>query len=367
MLRLTIALVAHVGTLLMTASLAVSVNGQSHPVIQDAVAQDAVAQDNWAYDSWQTDGAQELGTPPLAACDGCSACSTECDAMYEDGCGCGCGDCNQHGGHSLLGVILQNLSLFGGLEGSKQPQDFGVNAHFGGRFHANMGLPLIADCGLGLQIGTATNYTDNAVQVIERIEGTSERFQSFTTVGLFQRTDCGLSWAVGYDYLYQDYYDNFNLGQWRGDVGYRWNRCNEIGTWFAISSQDDHGSFGAIPMVLDPITQGNVYWRRNWENDAQTTFWLGIAEGHGEANVALGDLPPVDERLVFGSDVFVPLSPKLALYGQANFITPADTGTVDAFLGIAFFPGGSHGARERQFAPRLSVANNTTFANDFAR
>ena len=70
---------------------------------------------------------------------------------------------------------------------------------------------------------------------------------------------------------------------------------------------------------------------------------------------------------MFGADVFVPLNPWLALFGQANFITPADTGTVDAFLGIAFFPGGSHGARNRRFAPRLPVANNTTFATDLSR
>jgi hypothetical protein len=263
--------------------------------------------------------------------------------------------------------LLENLSLFVGLEGSKQPQDFGVNAHFGGRLHANLGLPLLPDRGLGIQIGTALNYTDNAVQVIERIEGTSERFQNFTTVGLFQRAECGASWAVGYDFLYQDYFDDFSLGQVRGDFGYQINACNEFGAWFALSLEKDRGSFGTIPLVLDPITQGSFYWRRNWENDAQTTFWLGVAEGHGEANVALGDLPPVGERLVFGSDVFVPLSPTLALYGQANFLTPADTGTVDAFLGIAFFPGGSHRARSRKYAPRLSVANNTTFANDLSR
>ncbi len=351
--RLTYLVVANLGALLMTALLAVVVEGAS-PDAMDGVG---------VYDSWQSYGPYDSGQPSFADCDQCSSCSTECDAMY----GHGCAGCESGYGDSFCGKLLENLSLFGGLEGSKQPQDFGVNAHFGGRFHANLGLPLIADCGLGFQVGTATNYTDNAVQVVERIEGTSERFQSFTTVGLFQRTDCGLSWAVGYDYLYQDYYDNFNLGQWRGDIGYRCDPCNEIGTWFAISSQDDQGSFLTIPMSLDPITQGNVYWRRNWENDAQTTFWLGIAEGHAEANVALGDLPPVGERLVFGSDIFVPLSPKLAIFGQANFITPADTGTVDAFLGIAYFPGGSHGARERQFAPRLSVANNTTFANDFSR
>jgi hypothetical protein len=94
---------------------------------------------------------------------------------------------------------------------------------------------------------------------------------------------------------------------------------------------------------------------------------MGVADGHGEANVALGDLEPVGECFVFGADIFVPLSPNCALFGQANFLTPADTGTVDSFLGIAFFPCGSHGARERKYAPRLSVANNTTFANNLVR
>jgi hypothetical protein len=225
----------------------------------------------------------------------------------------------------------------------------------------------VRDCGLGLQLGTALNYTDNAVQVFERVQGNRDRFQNYTTLGVFQRLDCGLSWAVGYDFLYQEYFDDFSLGQWRGDFGYRFSRCNEIGTWIALSDRKDDGAFATIPVVLDPITQGSIYYRRTWENDAQTTFWLGIAEGHGEVNVALGDLDPVGERLVFGSDIFVPLSPMLAIFGQANFLTPADSGTVDAFLGIAFFPGGSHRARERQFAPRLPVANNTTFATDLSR
>lgn len=263
--------------------------------------------------------------------------------------------------------VLEDLSLFAGLEGSKQPQDFGVNANFGGRVHANLGLPLMAAQGVGIQLGTAINATDNAVQVFERVEGTQNRFQSFTTIGIFQRTAAGLSWAGGYDFLYQDSYDEFNLGQWRGEVACRLSVKCELGTWFAISACSDEGRFGATPVVLDPITQGSLFLRRDWENDAQTTVWLGVAQGHGEANTALGDLPPVAERVVFGADVFVPLSPLLALFGQANFITPADTGTVDAFLGVAFFPGGSHGARDRRFAPRLEVANNTTFATDLTR
>ena len=91
-----------------------------------------------------------------------------------DGCGNGYCDAGPQCGGSCCGSLFKNLSLFAGLEGSKQPQDFGVNANFGGRFQANLGLPLVEACGLGMQIGTSINYTDNAVQVFERVEGTSE-------------------------------------------------------------------------------------------------------------------------------------------------------------------------------------------------
>ena len=237
-----------------------------------------------------------------------------------DGCGVGCCDAGPDCSGGGCGSWLENLSLFAGLEGSKQPQDFGVNANFGGRFHANLGLPLVETCGLGLQLGSSINYTDNAVQVFERIEGTKDRFQNFTTFGLFQRLDNGWSWALGYDYLFQDFYDDFDLGQWRGDVGYQLNACNEIGGWFAISDRRNGGLFGTTPVVLDPISQGSIYWRRTWENDAQTSFWIGIAEGHGEVNVALGDLEPVGERVVFGSELFVPLRPQDGVVGAGELL-----------------------------------------------
>jgi hypothetical protein len=266
------------------------------------------------------------------------------------------------------GGLLDNLSLFLGLEGSKQPQDFGVNAHFGGRFAANWGMPLVRDHGVGVQIGTSINYTDNAVQVFERIEGTTGRFQSLTTVGVFQRTAGGLVWGAGYDFLFADYFDEFYLGQWRGTAGYALNCCDEFGVRVAISDKRESGSFGAIPVTLDPITQGSLYWRHTWESLTETSFWVGIAEGHGEANVALGDRPPVDERLVFGADIHVPLTDRLALFGEANFITPADTGTVDAYLGVVYYPaGGAHYARKRPFAPVLPVASNPSFSVDLAR
>src|SRR5262245_55025096 len=41
-----------------------------------------------------------------------------------------------------LARLLENLSLFGGLEGAKGPDDLGINANFGLRGHLNWGYPI---------------------------------------------------------------------------------------------------------------------------------------------------------------------------------------------------------------------------------
>ena len=96
--------------------------------------------------------------------------------------------------------------------------------------------------------------------------------------------------------------------------------------------------------------------------------WIGVCEGHAQANLALGDLKKTGDQFLFGAEVDVPLNRYLALYGQANFISPADSGTVDAFLGVAIYPGGRAFPSIRSpFAPFLSLANNTTFATNLSR
>jgi hypothetical protein len=263
------------------------------------------------------------------------------------------------------------LTVFGGYEGSKQPQDFGVNANFGGRASMNFGAPLWDEYGLGVQMGTSINATANAVQVVERVGEDSSRTQNFTTVGLFQRTPGGLIWGLGYDFLYQDSYDTFFLGQWRGRAGYYVNWANEIGVRGAFREKGDTGVFnGPAPaeVLLRPITQGSVYWRHTFGNQTQAGCFVGMAEGHSEANYALGDLPRQDNPLVFGSDVFVPVSDRLAIFGEANFMTPMDTGAVDAYFGVEIFPwGGAKLARKNAYRPVMPVANNTSMTIDLLR
>ncbi|MEQ8837606.1 MAG: hypothetical protein RID07_12440 [Lacipirellulaceae bacterium] len=290
---------------------------------------------------------------PIAYCD--SACNDSSGGVA----GCWAGD-----GYNWR----DTLSLFLGYEGSKQPQDFGVNAHFGGRTAINWGVPLVEDWGLGFQIGSAINASSNAVQVNERVEGNSSRTQSFTTVGLFQRLDNGLKWGVAHDFLYQRYYDDFTLSQWRGYFGYQLSQRNEVGVRMAFHEKEDEGFFGTSGVQLRAIDQGSVYWRHTFQQGAQLGCWFGVAEGHNEPNIALGDLPRQNGVFAYGSDVFCPITDRMALFGEANFLTPADTGTVDAFLGVEIFPwGGARRGRSRRFSPVQSVGGNTSMSVDLRR
>ncbi len=288
------------------------------------------------------------------------------DPQASGGCGCrpSCSSGDRVG-------LFDNSSLFLGLEGSKQPQDYGINAHFGGRFAADMGVPLIEEFGLGLQVGTSMNYTDNAVQVFERFGEAQGRFQSFTTVGLFQRQDSGLVWGAAVDYLHQTYYDSADLFQFRGRLGWRLSEENEVGFLAAVSDDGDRQRVAGVPITLRPLNQGSVYYNRRWENQAETMIWLGIAESHGERNLAfealLGDPPQrsAGKRLVFGAQIHVPLNDYVALFGQGNFILPADTGTVDSYLGLVIYPsGGAKRSLRSRYSPLLPVANSTTFSVD---
>lgn len=262
---------------------------------------------------------------------------------------------------------LETLQLFGGLEGSKQPQDFGVNANFGTRWAANWGIPLLANYGIGAQIGTSLNETDNAVQVFERVGASANRTQSFSTVGIFQRTETW-RWGIAYDLLYESYYDRFTLGQWRGRVGYATSERDEFGVWGAVAQQRSRGNFLTIPVELCPLTQGSCYWQHQFSAGTRAMCWAGASEGHAQANLALGDLPRTGPQFVFGAELDVPLNAYFAIYGQANFVGPADSGTVDSFLGLSFYPGGrAMPAARSTFAPFQALANSTMFAVDLRR
>jgi hypothetical protein len=264
-------------------------------------------------------------------------------------------------------AFTRNFSLFAGLDGSKQPQDLGINANMGARFAVDSGLPLWRSMGLGLHVGAGANFSDAAVHVLDQIEGTSRRSQYYGAAGLFQRTQRA-SWALGYDYQFNSYYDDFSLGQLRGQVGYAVTPNNELGFWGTSGVQSDSGLMSDTAVNLEPITQVNAFLRHTWPSHAWTSVWFGFADGHDNV---VWVLPP-DTRnsnvFVYGADLRVPLSDRFAMTGAANFLTPTSTGTVDAHLGLTFYPGGGVMSRKMDaFAPVQTAANNSTFSVDLTR
>jgi hypothetical protein len=261
--------------------------------------------------------------------------------------------------------LFDTLSVFAGIDGSKTPQDLGINANFGGRVAVNWGLPLWRELGLGAQIGTAVNYARTAVSVLEEVGGPGDRTSVFTTVALFERLACGLKGGIGYDFLDEDYYNHIDVGQWRCVLGYDLGPRDELGVWATKGDRGHEAFFDHLDLHLRPVTEGNLYYRHTWPGGVRTGFWLGVAEEHGRFVLVFPGRPNIHHPVVFGADLHVPLSERLALFGEANFITPNDTGTVDATLGVAYFFGPHGGTASRPcFAPLLPVANNATFTLD---
>ncbi len=260
---------------------------------------------------------------------------------------------------------FENLSIFIGVDGAKEPIDLGINANFGYRVGVNWGIPVFENVGLGIQIGSAFNYGQDALRLLPYVDGTVDRWQNFTTVGVFQRTKGGnASWGLVYDWRFDNYYDRISTGQWRAQLGYELNRDNEIGFWATVRDHGDSAAIGPFAFNVQPISQWNVYWRHVWPGEIATRLWVGLASSHSRFNLAVPGVSQINHPFTFGGDFLVPLSDYVALFGEAHVITPNDTGVISATVGIAIYPGSARGTARNRFAPLLPVANNATFALD---
>lgn len=245
------------------------------------------------------------------------------------------------------------------MEGFKGPLDLNsANGNFGTRTTINSATSLLPKLGLSGQLGTALGWYDLKGTPFT---GPQSRFQSFTTVGIFQSLMEGnVRWGVAYDFLYDAYFKNFNFGQWRAKAGWWVNQRNEVGVWGTLAGYGDAAVMDGAGTVnrFRPITQANLYWQHLWQGGISTQSWFGAAEKPGE--------------LVFGADMFAPLNGSLAMVGNFNYITAANgprnnTSRGEEFwnvsFGIAWYPGANatRAARSRQ-RPFMPVADNGSFA-----
>ena len=274
-----------------------------------------------------------------ACCQGCSSCTSCCPPEDER--------------------WIDNFSVAQSMDGFKGPLDLNAaNGNFGTRTTLNSSFAILPDYGFGAQIGSAVGVYDFKGTPFT---GASARFQSFTTVGLFQRVlDGRVQWGVAYDFLYDAYYTRFDFGQWRAKAGWWINPVNEIGLWGTVHGYGDQAVVapGGLTNHFRPITQGNAYWQHLWRGGTSTQGWFGVSERPGE--------------FVFGADAFAPLNRSLALVGNFNYITSRNgpnngNSRAEEFwnvsFGVAWYPGASTlRAARNAFRPFLPVADNGSFA-----
>jgi hypothetical protein len=262
--------------------------------------------------------------------------------------------------------LFDFLSIGAGFNGSKDPQTLGIDAHNGFRTEINWGIPLWRDWGVGVQVGTAFNYEKSAVRVLQSLDGTDDRAQIFSTIGLYQRAANGWHWGIAYDWLHETYFDNFDVTQWRAQVGYQFTDSDEVGVWATTRDQRADVRLVTTPFAFSPTSQVNAFWRHVWWHNIETRFWVGYVPQHSEFLFVEGGNPVARGQLSYGSQIFVPLSDSVAIWGEANFILPTNSGTVNAALGLAFYPGGRtlQQTVRNTFAPLFRVANNATMSID---
>jgi hypothetical protein len=257
-----------------------------------------------------------------------------------------------------------DIDLLSSVDAFKGPMDLGnANGNFGLGFGVNAAVPILPRLGIGLQAGTST--------VLSNLKGSpypepnaTIRYQTFATVGMFQRLNRengAFTWGFVYDWLFDDYYSDFQFGQWRVKGAWEINPCNEIGISAAVP---DRGSSGMIPNFLGgfdvvsfrPITQGYLYWRHTWENNASLTGRLGVAERPGE--------------FLFGAESRVPLTRHLALTGDFSYIMPNAAGGAigqtqeiwNVSVGMELVLGGFGRCGATRFQPFMPVADNGSLA-----
>jgi hypothetical protein len=142
--------------------------------------------------------------------------------------------------------LCDNLSLSTTFEAFKGPMALGDrNDNSGVRLGVNWGYPVWDECGLGVQLGTAATFANFSGR---EFTGDDDRFQSFTTAGLFQRHN-GFHWALAHDFLLDDYDLRYNLHQWRGQIGCEVTPSDEIGIWAATADNGDRDDLPEIVVV----------------------------------------------------------------------------------------------------------------------
>lgn len=203
---------------------------------------------------------------------------------------------------------------------------------------------------------------------------TDSRFQYFWTGGFFHRATCGLQFATLFDYQHQDWYFRGDLWQFRSEFSWMNMSGNDWGIQWMVpmgtaatgaTILDAGGSPIRETIRYDATSQVRFFYRINFADPQCPTpstlhLFLGGADGD----------------FVFGGDFNQSISPTLAWYTGATYLSPdridsAASGFRELWnisFGLQWRPGIFMNLERGPMArPMLDIADNGTMMVDWKR
>jgi hypothetical protein len=249
----------------------------------------------------------------------------------------------------------QDFTVFGGVHDFRSPVNITGNSNFGFQEGVNWAMPLWHDYGIGAQVGfqaTQSNLQNNSIDVYDIY-----RNQTFITAGLFHRPCDGQGWQYGavFDYLRDEFYQTFSVGQLRGELSWLWDCQNELGFWFATGVMDSDNANDNVFLGADEYSAINQYaffYRRRFCRGGEGRLWGGFTGNSGG---------------LVGADFRLPISKGWALESGFNYIINENNQneifrdeTWNVGMNLVWYWGGNAKCRSL-YRPLFNVADNGSF------
>jgi hypothetical protein len=278
-----------------------------------------------------------------------------------------CGNWNSCGPVPLCALLPRpcwdNLELTAGVHGFTGPLNRGASGSFGFHEGFNLAVPICyGDWGCG-QVGalwTQSNFDGSLVEP-------EQRNQIFATAGLFRRVDWGLQCGLVFDYLHDEWDYEIDVSQLRGEVGWRYCGCQELGFRFSAGVNDDDATLNVIAQDDNEFDIRQATGRVEVNNLYAFYYRRQFACG-GEGRLFGGFTN--NQQGLFGGDARLPMNPCWSLAADFLYVVPSNESNLRGFaeetwnvsIGVVWTPCAKTGCGPNYCRPLFDVANNGTFA-----
>ena len=301
-------------------------------------------------------------TTEQTLCSSCNQAACNGDCCGTCGPNLGCENCPPFG---IVGTA--------GFDYFKGPGDGAFASNFGAVVGANSAVGL-GDTGLGWQLGMSYGVYD--LDGRSTVNTATSQQQVFVTTGFFHKAPCDrhLSFGMVYDWMFNDEWGGTGvaptLGQWRGQIEYAISGSNAFGIYGCLGDRGYNRLINEVAVYkVRAVSQVDLFWHHKFCSGADSYLWFGLPERERIGN---------DGSLydwLFGVSLQVPITERLALYGNAQYMHPSGAASAAAStdsgynvgMGIAWYFGGnanSSAINGKCNLPYMPVANNSTFMAD---